>query len=398
MHSQLIIYLWKGTMFSRQVKDRLIRNGLLLAALSSSMVLLLITVFLFKEGATLFWESPVEFGFAIVTHPELDVVELSASDLMEIKEGRARYWSVFGGPDRRIAWLSYDDLEDEDASLCELVAQTPGAVAAVFEEEVTDEVRPVHVPNISLTDFLFGRYWYPTAEPAGQFGILPLILGSLMVVSGAVVISVPLGVACAVYLAEVAHPKVREALKPVLEILAGIPSVVFGFFGLVVLVPLVQRLFDLPTGETALSGMIMLAIMALPTVVSVSEDAIKAVPGTYREASLALGASRWQTIYRVVVPAALSGINTAAMLGIGRAVGETMTVLMVTGNAAVIPHTFLQPVRTLTANIAAELGEAPQGGTHFKALFAIGCVLFTFSFIINMIADVVMRKYKQEER
>lgn len=384
-------------MLSRQVKDRLVRRGLLLAALSSSVVILLITIFLFKEGATLFWQSPVEFGFVIVTHPGVHIKGLSASDLMEIKERRTRNWRAFEGPDQRIVLLSYDDLEDEDASLCDLVARTPGAVAAVFEEEVTDEVCSVHVPNISFTDFLFGRYWYPTAEPAGQFGILPLILGSLMVVAGAVVISVPLGVACSVYLAEVAHPMVREILKPVLEILAGIPSVVFGFFGLVVLVPLIQRLFDLPTGETALSGMIMLAIMALPTVVSVSEDAIKAVPAAYREASLALGASRWQTIYRIVVPAALSGINAAVMLGVGRAIGETMTVLMVTGNAAVIPHTFLQPVRTLTANIAAELGEAPQGGTHFKALFAIGCVLFAFTFILNIIADVVMHKYRQAE-
>ena len=385
-------------MLSSQFKDRLVRNGLLVAALSSSMVILLITVFLFKEGGALFWESPVEFGFVIVAHPELGVEELTAAELMGIKEGRVRNWEALEGPDQRVVYLTYDDLEDGEASLCDWVARTPGAVTAVFEEDVTDAVQRIHVPNVSLTDFLFGKYWYPTAEPAAQFGILPLILGSLMVVLGAVVISVPLGVMCAVYLAEVAHPNVRETLKPVLEMLAGIPSVVFGFFGLVILVPFIQRTFDLPTGETALSGMVMLAIMALPTVVSVSEDAIRAVPRAYREASLALGASRWQTIYRVVVPAALSGINAAAMLGIGRAVGETMTVLMVTGNAAVIPHTFLQPVRTLTANIAAELGEAPQGGTHFKALFSIACVLFAFTFIINMIADVVMRKYKQAER
>ena len=384
-------------MLSRQLKDRIIRSGLLIAALSSSIVILLITIFLFREGGALFWESPVEYGFVIATHPQVGIDELTAADLMEIKEGRARYWWAFGGGDQRIVWFTYDDLEDEEGFLCDLVAETPGAIAAVFDDEPLDRVHVVRVPKVSLTDFLLGRYWYPTAEPSAQFGILPLILGSLMVVVGAVVISVPLGVACAVYLAEVAHPNVRETLKPVLEVLAGIPSVVFGFFGLVIVVPLIQRTFDLPTGETALSGMVMLAIMALPTVVSVSEDAIRAVPRTYREASLALGATQWQTIYRVVVPAGLSGINAAAMLGIGRAVGETMTVLMVTGNAAVIPHTFLQPVRTLTANIAAELGEAPQGGTHFKALFAIGCVLFIFTFVINIVADIVMRKYKQAE-
>ena len=385
-------------MISRQLKDRVVRYLLLAAALSSSLVIVLITVFLFREGGAVFWESPLEYGMVMVCHPDVPVRSLKGQQLFDIKEGKTRNWAEFGGPNQRITYLTYDDLDSEEESLCDLVASTPGALAAVFEEEATGGVRRIRVPNLSVWDFLFGRLWYPTSEPAGQFGILPLILGSLMVVLGAVSVSVPLGVACAVYLSEVASAAVREVLKPVLEILAGIPSVVFGFFGLVVLVPWVQRTFDLPTGETALSGVIVLAVMALPTVVSVSEDAIRAVPVTYREASLALGASKWQTIHRVVVPAALSGISAAGMLGVGRAIGETMTVLMVTGNAAVIPHTFLQPVRTLTANIAAELGEAPQGGMHFKALFAIGCVLFVFTFSINAVADLVMRRYKREGR
>jgi phosphate transport system permease protein len=206
-----------------------------------------------------------------------------------------------------------------------------------------------------------------------------------------------LGLAGAIYLSEVAHSTIRAFLKPAIEILAGIPSVVFGFFGLVVLVPFIQRTFHLAVGETALAGIIMLAIMSLPTVISISEDALSAVPRSYREASLALGATRWQTITQIVVPAGLSGVTAAAMLGVGRAVGETMTVLMVTGNAAQIPHSLLVPVRTLTATIAAELGEAPQGGLHYQALFAIGIVLFVITFLINLIADVVNTRYRRAD-
>ncbi len=250
--------------------------------------------------------------------------------------------------------------------------------------------------DTSLLDFLTGKFWYPTSMN-GQFGLLPLFFGSLLVTAGAILFAVPLGIASAIYISEIAPPKVADTLKPFIEILAGIPSVVFGFFGLVILVPVVQDLFNLPTGQTALTGSIMLGIMALPTIITISEDAISSVPSTIKQGSLALGATRWQTIYKVIVPAALSGISAAVMLGIGRAIGETMTLMMITGNAAVIPSFpggILDSVRTMTATIALEMGEVPQGSAHFHALFAVGTVLFIITFLINLIADMIKKRYR----
>jgi phosphate transport system permease protein len=380
------------------------KGVLFVAALSSSVAILLIILFLFKEGAGVIGQVPLEFGQVVVAHPSTGLTRLKASQIRFLTEGKIRDWSEVGAPPGPARFLKYDDLDaqDADSTLVDLVASTPGSAAAVFEDELKEAAHPdgvvrIAVDRVSLRSFLLGKSWYPTAEPAPQMGILPLILGSLLVTIGAIVVALPVGVAGAVYISEVAHPTVKAVLKPAIEILAGIPSVVFGFFGLVVLVPFIQNFFHLDVGETALAGVIMLAIMALPTVVSVSEDALAAVPRSYREASLALGATRWQTMIQVVVPAALSGITAAAMLGVGRAVGETMTVLMVTGNAAQIPTSLLMPVRTLTATIAAELGEAPQGGIHYQALFAIGIALFVMTFLINLIADIVTFRYRQAE-
>jgi phosphate transport system permease protein len=242
-----------------------------------------------------------------------------------------------------------------------------------------------------LADFLLGKSWYPISEPP-QLGILPLILGSLLVTVGAAVISIPVGIGCALYIAEVAPPKTKEVLKAGIELLAAIPSVVLGFIGMVTLVPWVKHIFNLPTGLTALSGSIMLAFMAMPTIVSIAEDALYSVPKSYKEGALALGATRWQTIYRIMLPAASSGILAAVMLGIGRVIGETMAVMMITGNSAVIPKSILEPVRTLTATIAAEMGEAVVGSEHYFALFAIGIVLFMISFAINVTADLFLHK------
>ncbi len=244
---------------------------------------------------------------------------------------------------------------------------------------------------ISPGGFLFGKSWYPVSEPA-QLGILPLILGSLIVTLGAAVISIPIGVACAIYIAEVAPAKTKEVLKAGIELLAAIPSVVLGFIGMVTLVPWVKNIFHLPTGLTALSGSIMLAFMAMPTIVSIAEDALYSVPKSYKEGALALGATQWQFIYRVMLPAASSGILAAVMLGLGRVIGETMAVMMITGNAAVIPQSILVPVRTLTATIAAEMGEAVVGSEHYFALFAVGIVLFVISFAINITADLFLHK------
>lgn len=251
--------------------------------------------------------------------------------------------------------------------------------------------------STNLGDFLLGRNWYPISEPP-RFGILPLILGSFWVTVGAIIIAVPLGLASAIYVSEVTPHRIRDVLKSGIELLAAIPSIVLGFIGIVTLAPLLKTVFNLPSGLTALAGSIMLAFMALPTIVSIIEDAIVSVPKSYREGSLALGATHWQTIYRVILPAAASGILAAIMLGIGRVIGETMAVLMITGNAAIMPTSILQPVRTLTATIAAEMGEAVAGSDHYFALFAIGIILFIISFIINLLADFFMHRGQGRRR
>src|SRR3989338_6764113 len=224
--------------------------------------------------------------------------------------------------------------------------------------------------TVSLKEFLGGQRWYPISEPP-RFGVLPLILGSVFVTLGATVISVPVGIGTALFVSEIAKGWVKEALKTGIELLAAIPSVVLGFIGMTLLAPVVQQVFHTPTGLTALTGALMLALMAMPTIVSITEDALAAVPRGVREAALALGATRWQMMWRVLLPAARSGILAATMLGIGRVIGETMAVMIVTGNAAVIPRSMLRPVRTMTATIAAEMGETVRGSDHYFALFAI---------------------------
>ena len=242
------------------------------------------------------------------------------------------------------------------------------------------------VLEIGITDFLFGTEW---AGKQGQFGILPFILTSVAGTAGAVLVGVPVGILTAMFLAKVAPPKAARVIRTAVELLAGIPSVVYGFFGLVAVVPLVRDVFDLPVGETALAGSLILAIMALPTIITVAEDTIRTTPRAMRESSLALGATHWQTIRRVVLPYSASGIAAAAVLGIGRAVGETMAVLMVTGNAAVVPHSLLEPVRTIPATIAAELGEAPAGGAHYEALFMLGCILFLLTLLLSIAVEMI---------
>lgn len=248
--------------------------------------------------------------------------------------------------------------------------------------------------TVTPWQFLTGQQWLPISNPP-KFGILPLILGSLWVTLGAAIIAVPLGVASAIYIAEIAPRWLKTVLKVLIEFVAAIPSVVLGFLGMVVLAPLIGQLFELPTGLTALSGSIMLALMAMPTTVSIAEDALSAVPRPYKEAALALGATHWQMIYRILLRAAAPGILAAVMLGIGRVIGETMAVMMITGNAPRLPHSLLQPVRTLTATIAAEMGETVQGSEHYFALFAIGIVLFVIAFLVNLTADFFLHKGSQ---
>jgi phosphate transport system permease protein len=246
---------------------------------------------------------------------------------------------------------------------------------------------------------LLGKYWYPIE---GQFALWPLLLGTLTVTIGAALIAIPMGIGTAVYISEVAPSWAREVLKPLVEVLAGLPSVVLGFIGILVLSPFLRRSLGLSTGLTAFTGALLLGWAAIPTIVSVAEDALNAVPRSYRDASYALGATPWQTIWSVTVPAARSGILTAVMLGIGRVIGETMAVMMVTGNAPVIPAglgALFAPVRTMTATIAAEMGEVANGSPHYQVLFLVGILLFVFSLTINLTAFAIStRRLKRAER
>jgi phosphate transport system permease protein len=244
-------------------------------------------------------------------------------------------------------------------------------------------------------EFFFGTKWYPVSDPP-TFGITSFFAATLWVTLVATAISVPIGVACAAYLAEVAPANVRETVKPIIEILAGIPSVVMGFIGLMLLSPLVQSAFNLNTGLSGLTAGIMLSLMSLPIIISVSEDALRAVPDDFREASYALGATKWETIRHVCIPGALSGITAAVMLGVGRAIGETMTVLMVAGGALAVPLSPTDPMMPMTAAIASGIGNAVRGGLQYQALFAIGLILFVLTLAVNLIADRVLERQKRK--
>jgi phosphate transport system permease protein len=244
-------------------------------------------------------------------------------------------------------------------------------------------------------EFFFGTKWYPVSEPP-TFGIASFFVATFWVTLVATTIAVPIGVACAAYLAEVAPSKVRETVKPIIEILAGIPSVVMGFIGLMLLSPLVRSAFNLNTGLSGLTAGIMLSLMSLPIIISVSEDALRAVPDDFREASYALGATKWETIRHVCIPGALSGITAAVMLGVGRAIGETMTVLMVAGGALAVPVSPTDPMMPMTAAIASGIGNAVRGGLQYQALFAVGLVLFILTLAVNVIADRVLERQKRK--
>ncbi len=253
--------------------------------------------------------------------------------------------------------------------------------------------------QVGIVQFLTGTTWYPSGSPP-EYGIFVLIVGTLLVTLGAMVFAVPLSIACAIYIAELAPLWAKNILKPAIELLAGIPSVVYGFFGLIVLTDVIRTTFNVPTGETWLAGSILLGIMALPTIISISEDAISMVPREYKEGSLAIGATRWQTISRVLIPSALSGITAAVILGFGRAIGETMAVLMVTGNAAIIPDpiwNILSPVRTLTGTLGIEMGEVAVGSDHYAALFGIAVILLAITLIINTVAVVILNNLRERQ-
>lgn len=248
--------------------------------------------------------------------------------------------------------------------------------------------------QVSIKEFVLGEYWYPTSDPP-DFGIFPLIVASLAVTGVSAVIAIPLGIMTAIYIAELASKRVNEIVKPIVELLAALPSVVIGFFGMVIVAPFLQNTFDLATGLNLFNASMMLGFMSIPTICSISEDAVYSVPSSLKEASMALGATHWETIWRVIIPASISGISTAVILGMSRAIGETMVVLMVAGGAGMIPESLFDPVRPMPASIAAEMAEAPFRGDHYYALFAIGIVLFLFTLLFNIVADYIAHKYRQ---
>ena len=348
----------------------------MLSGTITTLTVVLIVFFLFKEGIGVFNKKPVEDGYVIAINKNNPVKKISSEQIKNIYDQKIKNWKELGGKSDSIILFRLEDISNyySDAAIGENFEGLPNCLSrlidslpniiAFFPEKYLDKNfkgRQLEIDKVTLSEFFGGKEWFPTAQPSAQLGVMPLILGTLWVSLGAILLALPLGLAAAVYMSEIANENVRKIMKPLIELLAGIPSVVYGFFGLVIIVPLIQKTFDLPVGETALAGSIILGIMALPTIITISEDAMRNTPRAMKEASLALGASKWQTIYKVVVPYSISGITAGAILGIGRAIGETMAVLMVTGNAAVIPHSILEPVRTIPATIAAELGEAPNG-------------------------------------
>jgi phosphate transport system permease protein len=266
--------------------------------------------------------------------------------------------------------------------LCALIAVL-GVILITFF--IVKEGWPV-IQKVGFFNFILGKQWAPTQQ---IYGIFPMVLGSIYATLGALILGVPIGIGCAVFLAEIAKPRIANIIRPGVELLAGIPSVVYGLYGLVVIVPFIRRVFN-NQGFSILAGSIILAIMILPTVINISESAIRSVPKDYKEASLALGGSHWQAIYKVIVPAARSGIMSSIILGMGRAIGETMAVIMVTGNSTLIPESILSPIRTLTGNIGIEMGYA--SGEHQQALFATGVILFIFIMILNVVANMIPKK------
>ena len=389
--------------------EKAVRWLLTASGFVTSLVILLIIGFLFTEGAGLFREPVIEEGYVLALNRDNPVRELDAAEIKAVFDEDVTNWKELGGQDLAISTFRLEDAdeyfteeqlgpqyENAGALIAGLVASDPGMVAFVPESMIPENsgLNFIEDNSISAGEVFGGTEWFPTATPAPLFGMLPLLLGTLWVSLFAILFALPFGISIAVYMSEVASPRIRNFLKPVIELLNGIPSVVYGFFGLIVIVPMLQRVFGLPVGESGLAGSLVLAIMALPTIVTVAEDAMRNCPRTLREASLALGASKWQTIYKVVIPSSMSGIASGVVLGIGRAVGETMAVLMVTGNAAVMPHSILEPLRTIPATIAAELGEAPAGGAHYQSLFLLGVILFFITFIINMCVEFISARNK----
>ncbi len=390
----------------KRISERAFEGVLLLCGSVTGIVVLLIVLFLFSESGSFFRRTPIEEGFVLAVNPASGINRLTPLQIKDIFDEKMVNWEEVGGADLAIVPFRIDDItkyvtekelgenyEGLPAALNKIMSAEPGIIAFLPKEYIPGDFPGKILPfkNVNIADFVGGSEWMPTATPVAQYGAAPLILGTLWVSLAAILFALPLGLSVAIYMAEIARPKVRSMFKPVIELLAGIPSVVYGFFGLVVVVPFVRDLFGLPIGETGLTGSLILAIMALPTIITIAEDAIRNTPRSMKEASLALGATHWQTIRKVTIPYSASGIVAAAILGIGRAIGETMAVLMVTGNAAVMPHSLFEPLRTIPATIAAELGETAEGSAHYQALFALGAILFLMTLVVNLAVEFIRK-------
>ena len=388
----------------KKIFEKIVEGILACSGFVTSLTIVLIVVFLFSEALGLFSSKVIEEGYVLALNKENRVSELTPAQIKDVFDEELTNWNEVGG-DLPIRLFRLEDItqyyteeqlgasyENAGACITELVERTPGIIAFVPQQFVVrpDSVHLLKDNTISVKDVFAGAEWFPTATPAAQFGFLPLITGTLWVSLFAILFALPFGLSVAIYMSEVANSRVRNLLKPIIELLSGIPSVVYGFFGLIVIVPFLQQVFDLPVGESGLAGSIVLAIMALPTIITVTEDAMRNCPRAMREASLALGASQWQTIYKVVIPYSVSGITSGVVLGIGRAIGETMAVIMIAGNQPRMPKGITEGLRTMTANIVLEMGYA--SGLHREALIATGVVLFVFILLINLSVSMLNRR------
>jgi phosphate transport system permease protein len=377
---------------SRRRREKAVQIIFTVAGFACLITMALIVLFLIKEGFGIAFRSEIQEMSISIGSGNAVVLDFE----FEKGKGPVEYLAYGEDPDI-IDFIGGDQQRINEVKL-EIQqafnrvrggADNPRPALSVAHREET------HFLPSNISDFLLGRFWYPTHEQP-EFGILPLILGSLAVTLLSAMLAVPLGVGSALYLAVVAGDKTREIIKPLIELLSSLPSVVLGFIGIVVLAPLMQELLDVPTGLNILNASIMLALMAIPTITSISEDALHSVPRELEEASLALGATRWETLTRVQIPGALSGMGAATILGMSRAMGETMVVLMVAGGAAQIPNSIFDSVRPLPSTIAAEMGGTPVGSDHYFALFAIGIVLFAITLGFNLLAAYVSNRFQQK--
>ena len=393
----------------KKIFEKIVEGILACSGFVTSLTIVLIVVFLFSEALGLFSSKVIEEGYVLALNKENRVSELTPAQIKDVFDEELTNWNEVGGEDLPIRLFRLEDItqyyteeqlgasyENAGACITELVERTPGIIAFVPQQFVVrpDSVHLLKDNTISVKDVFAGAEWFPTATPAAQFGFLPLITGTLWVSLFAILFALPFGLSVAIYMSEVANSRVRNLLKPIIELLSGIPSVVYGFFGLIVIVPFLQQVFDLPVGESGLAGSIVLAIMALPTIITVTEDAMRNCPRAMREASLALGFPLQLQLGLLQMLIDVCFFGDHLDLEFDRADLLTMAVLMVTGNAAVIPHTILEPLRTIPATIAAELGEAPAGGPHYEALFLLGVVLFFISLLINFTVEAVSPRRK----